>query len=63
MQYSLGEAIAHSSQSELLHPGELFGSGTLPGGSGMENGYWLQPGNVLTLKINAISELKNSIAL
>lgn len=62
MQYSLGEAIAHTAKNELLHPGELFGSGTLPGGSGMENGYWLQPGNILTLKIDAIGQLKNSIA-
>lgn len=63
MQYSLAEAIAHAAKSEQLHSGELFGSGTLPGGSGMENGYWVQAGNVLTLKIDAIGELKNSIAM
>jgi len=59
MQYSLAEAIAYASKSEQLHPGELFGSGTLPGGSGMENGHWLQSGNVLTLKIDAVGELVN----
>ncbi|MCR9191268.1 MAG: fumarylacetoacetate hydrolase family protein [Gammaproteobacteria bacterium] len=61
MQYSLGEAIAYASKSEQLHPAELFGSGTLPGGSGMENGYWLQPNNTLCLKINEIDELTNKI--
>lgn len=60
MQYSLAEAIAYASKEEQLHPGELFGSGTLPGGCGMENGYWLQPGNVLSLKIDGI-ELMNSV--
>jgi 2-keto-4-pentenoate hydratase/2-oxohepta-3-ene-1,7-dioic acid hydratase in catechol pathway len=61
MQYSLGEAIAYASKDEQLHPGELFGSGTLPGGSGMENGYWLKNGNLLTLKINRIGELSNMV--
>lgn len=61
MQYSLGEAIAYASKSEQLYPGELFGSGTLPGGCGMENGHWLQSGNVLTLKIDGVGELTNRI--
>jgi len=61
MQYSLGEAIAYASKSEQLYPGELFGSGTLPGGCGMENGHWLQSGNVLTLKIDGVAELTNRI--
>ena len=37
-RWSLGEAIAHASRSERLYPGEFFGSGTLPGGSGIETG-------------------------
>lgn len=61
MQYSLGEAIAYVSKSEQLYSGELFGSGTLPGGCGMENGHWLSSGNVLNLKIDAIAELRNKI--
>jgi len=59
MQYSLSEAIAYASKSEQLHPSELFGSGTLPGGCGMENAYWLQTNNILSLKINEIDELTN----
>lgn len=61
MQYSLGEAIAYVSRSEMLYPGELFGSGTLPGGSGVENGFWLQENNQLSLKINGVSELVNRV--
>jgi 2-keto-4-pentenoate hydratase/2-oxohepta-3-ene-1,7-dioic acid hydratase in catechol pathway len=35
-RWSLGEALAHVSRSERLHAGELFATGTLPGGSGIE---------------------------
>lgn len=61
MQYSMGEAIAYAARSEQLHPGELFGSGTLPGGCGMENGCWIESGMVLTLQINKIGELTNPV--
>ena len=44
MRYSLGQALAFVSQSEPLFAGELFGTGTPPGGSGMEVGRWLQSG-------------------
>ena len=61
MHYSLGEAIAFASKDERLHPGELFGTGTLPGGSGMETGHWLSPGDTLTLSIDRIGTLTNTI--
>jgi 2-keto-4-pentenoate hydratase/2-oxohepta-3-ene-1,7-dioic acid hydratase in catechol pathway len=56
MRYSLGEALAHASRDEQLYPGELFGTGTLPGGCGMENGHWMKPGDVLQLSIAGIGE-------
>lgn len=59
--YSLAEAIAFVSTDERLHSGELFGSGTLPGGSGLENGSWLSPGDTLTLQLDGIGSLSNSI--
>lgn len=61
MQYSLSEAIAYVSQDEHLYPGELFGSGTFPCGCSLENGYWLKPGNTLTLQIDKIGTLINKI--
>lgn len=61
MQHSWGEVIAHISSGEALHPGELFGSGTLPGGSGMETGHWLKPGDRLSLSINQIGTLTNTV--
>ncbi len=61
MKYTFAEAISFASKSEQLHVGELFGSGTLPGGSGMETGNWVTSGDVLTLKVDQIGELSNTI--
>jgi 2-keto-4-pentenoate hydratase/2-oxohepta-3-ene-1,7-dioic acid hydratase in catechol pathway len=61
MRYSLGEVLAHASKDEQLHPGELFATGTLPGGSGMENGHWLESGSRLRLAIDGIGEVQHLI--
>lgn len=61
MHHSLGEVLAHASRSEHLRPGELFGTGTLPGGSGMETGHWLNAGDVLELTIDGIGRIDHAI--
>ncbi len=61
MRYSLGEVLAHASRDEHLFAGELFGTGTLPGGSGMENGHWLKLGDHLRLTIDGIGEIQHQI--
>ncbi|MFV8048473.1 fumarylacetoacetate hydrolase family protein [Mycobacterium sp. 48b] len=61
MQHSLGEVLAHASRSEPLYPGELFGTGTLPGGSGMETGHWLRPGDTLTLTLDGVGRIEHRI--
>ncbi|UGU29146.1 fumarylacetoacetate hydrolase family protein [Mycolicibacterium smegmatis] len=61
MQHSLGEVLAHASRCEPLYPGELFGTGTLPGGSGMETGHWLRPGDTLTLILDDIGRIEHTI--
>lgn len=60
-QWSLGEAIAHASRCERLYPGEFFGSGTLPGGSGIETGRLLSAGDVIEIGIEHIGSLRNRI--
>lgn len=62
MQWTVGEVLAHASRDERLYPGELFATGTLPGGSGMETGHWLQPGDRLTLAIDQIGEISHPIS-
>ncbi|MDH6195468.1 2-keto-4-pentenoate hydratase/2-oxohepta-3-ene-1,7-dioic acid hydratase in catechol pathway [Mycobacterium frederiksbergense] len=61
MQHSLGDVLAHASRSEPLYPGELFATGTLPGGSGMETGHWLRPGDTLTLTLDGIGRIEHTI--
>jgi 2-keto-4-pentenoate hydratase/2-oxohepta-3-ene-1,7-dioic acid hydratase in catechol pathway len=63
MHWSIGEMLAHASRSEQLLPGELFGTGTLPGGSGMETGDWLQPGDTLSLRLDEIGEIHHTVAM
>ena len=58
----LGDAVgAHASRGEQLYPGELFGSGTLPEGSGIETGHELKPGDVIEIGIEGIATLANPI--
>ena len=60
-KWSLGEVLAHAARSEQLQPGELFGSGTLPGGSGIEAGHLLKPGDRIEIGIEGIGSLANAI--
>ena len=62
MQWSVGDVLAHASKDEHLYPGELFATGTLPGGSGMETGKWLRAGDQLTLAIDQIGEISHPIS-
>lgn len=58
-RWSLGEVLAHASRSEQLYPGELFGTGTLPRGSGIENGRLLTHGDRIALTIDGIGTVAN----
>ncbi|MEU6559501.1 fumarylacetoacetate hydrolase family protein [Nocardia nova] len=60
-RYSMAEVIAHVSRGEQLYPGELLSSGTLPGGSGMELGRWLAPGDHLRLEIDGVGVIEHDI--
>lgn len=44
-----------------LYPGELFGTGTPPGGSGMESGHWLRRDDTLRLVLNDIGAIEHTI--
>ncbi|MEL6192002.1 MAG: fumarylacetoacetate hydrolase family protein [Bacteroidota bacterium] len=61
MKYSMQEAIAYASMEEQLHPGEIFGSGTIPGCTGIENGRMLNKGDSITLIVKGIGELTNTV--
>ncbi len=61
MHYSLAEAIAYASWEEQLYPGEFFGSGTIPGCTGIENGQMLSSGDSIRLEITAVGTLENTV--
>ena len=60
-RWSLGEVLAHASAGEQLYPGELFGTGTLTDGCGMEIGRWLQPGDQLRLEMEGVGVIEHAI--
>jgi 2-keto-4-pentenoate hydratase/2-oxohepta-3-ene-1,7-dioic acid hydratase in catechol pathway len=61
MHHSFGDLIAYASLSQTLHPGEVIGSGTAPGGSGLELDRRLAPRDVIELEIEGIGVLRNTI--
>lgn len=61
MHYPMQQAIAYASWEEQLHPYELFGSGTIPGCSGIENGVMLHVGDIITLEVEGIGQLTNKV--
>jgi 2-keto-4-pentenoate hydratase/2-oxohepta-3-ene-1,7-dioic acid hydratase in catechol pathway len=61
-QFSFEDLIAHVSQSETIYPGELWGSGTTTGGSGLELDRWLKPGDVVEFEVEGIGVLRNQVS-
>lgn len=59
--WSFEQVIAHISQSETLHAGEVLGSGTVGGGAGIERLEFLEPGDLMELEILGIGTLRNRI--
>jgi 2-keto-4-pentenoate hydratase/2-oxohepta-3-ene-1,7-dioic acid hydratase in catechol pathway len=53
--------LAHVSRDETLYPGEIFGSGTIGGGCGLELGRRLQPGDTIELEVEGIGLLRNRV--
>jgi 2-keto-4-pentenoate hydratase/2-oxohepta-3-ene-1,7-dioic acid hydratase in catechol pathway len=62
LRWSVGDVLAHASRDEQLLPGEVFGLGTLAGGSGMETGNWLHPGDTLRLVLDGIGDVEHVIS-
>lgn len=61
MHHSFGDLIAYASLAETLHPGDVLGSGTARGGSGLELDRWLLEGDVIELEIEGIGTLRNGV--
>ena len=61
MHHTFADMIAYASRSQTLYPGDVLGSGTAAGGSGLELDRWLQPGDVVEMEIQGIGVLRNRI--
>lgn len=63
--WSFGEIIARASESVMLQPGDVIGSGTVGTGCLLEltkfQGPWLKPGDVVELEIERIGILRNTV--
>ena len=65
MHWSFGEIIARASDSVMLYPGDVIGSGTVGTGCLLEltkfQGPWLNHGDSVELEIERIGILRNKI--
>jgi 2-keto-4-pentenoate hydratase/2-oxohepta-3-ene-1,7-dioic acid hydratase in catechol pathway len=61
MHHSFADLIAYASMATTLYPGEVLGSGTAAGGSGVELDRWLEPGDVIELEAEGVGVLRNTI--
>jgi 2-keto-4-pentenoate hydratase/2-oxohepta-3-ene-1,7-dioic acid hydratase in catechol pathway len=61
MHWRFEEMIAHASRDEELVPGEIFGSGTVGGGSAMEMGSFLTHGDRVALTVERLGTLTNTV--
>lgn len=59
--FNFAKMIAHVSQDEWIMPGDLFGSGTVGTGCGLELDKWIQPGDMIELEIEKIGKLTNKV--
>jgi 2-keto-4-pentenoate hydratase/2-oxohepta-3-ene-1,7-dioic acid hydratase in catechol pathway len=61
MHWKFEDAIAYVSQGETLHPGEIFGSGTVGDGCGLEHLRFLEDGDLVEIEIPPIGVLANRV--
>jgi len=61
IHWSFPQMIAHVSRGEAVYPGDVFGSGTVGGGCGLEMDRYLKPGDVVELEIQPIGILRTKV--
>ncbi|MCO4792492.1 MAG: fumarylacetoacetate hydrolase family protein [Bacteriovoracaceae bacterium] len=61
--FSFSQMIEHVSKDEWVIPGDLFGSGTVGTGCGLEIDKWIKEGDKIELTVESIGTLKNTIGI
>ena len=59
--HSLGDLVAYASRGERLGPGDVFATGTVARGSGLELDRWVRPGDVVELELEELGTLTNTV--
>ncbi len=62
IHWSFSQMIQHVSRGETIYPGDVFGSGTVGGGCGLELNQFLKPGDLVELEIQPIGILRTPVA-
>jgi 2-keto-4-pentenoate hydratase/2-oxohepta-3-ene-1,7-dioic acid hydratase in catechol pathway len=61
IHWTFPQMIAHVSRGETIYPGDVFGSGTVGGGCGLELNRYLNRGDIVELEIQPIGILRTRI--
>ena len=65
IHWSFGEIVARASESVMLYPGDVIGSGTVGTGCLLEltkfQGPWLKQGDIVELEVERIGILRNTV--
>lgn len=61
MHHTFESMIAYASQGLTLRAGEVLGSGTATGGSGLELDRWLRAGDLIEMEAAGIGVLRNTV--
>jgi 2-keto-4-pentenoate hydratase/2-oxohepta-3-ene-1,7-dioic acid hydratase in catechol pathway len=60
-QFNFADMLQHASKDEWVLPGDLFGSGTVGTGCGLELDKWIKPSDEIKLTIESIGSLTNTV--
>lgn len=63
MTHAFADLIAYASMDLTLRVGDVLGSGTATGGSGLELDRWLEPGDLIEMEAKGIGVLRNRLGL
>ena len=61
MDHNVEDVVSYISRGETIHPGEVFGSCTVPLGCLLEHKRFLADGDVVEFDIEGIGALRNQI--
>jgi 2-keto-4-pentenoate hydratase/2-oxohepta-3-ene-1,7-dioic acid hydratase in catechol pathway len=61
MDHRFEDVLVHASRNQTVQPGEIFGSGTVPTGCGLESDRYFTDGDTVELEIEKIGILRNRV--